>query len=33
MESEEKIDEAYKEYVKDGKKSKPISELWKECNL
>lgn len=26
-------DEAYREYVKDGKKSKPISELWKECNL
>lgn len=26
-------DEAYREYVKGGKKSKPISELWKECNL
>lgn len=26
-------DEAYKEYVKDGKKSTPISELWKECDL
>lgn len=26
-------DEAYREYVKDGKKSKPVSELWKECNL
>ena len=26
-------DEAYKEYVKDGKKSRPVSELWKECNL
>ena len=26
-------DEAYKEYVKDGKKSRPVSELWKECGL
>lgn len=26
-------DEAYAEYVKAGKKSAPISELWKECNL
>lgn len=26
-------DEAYKEYLADGKKSTPISELWKECNL
>ena len=26
-------DEAYREYVKDGKKSRPVSELWKECNL
>ena len=25
--------EAYKEYVKDGKKSKPVAELWKECDL
>ncbi len=25
--------EAYDEYVKDGKKSKPISELWKELDL
>ncbi len=26
-------DEAYQEYVADGKKSQPIEELWKECNL
>ena len=26
-------DEAYAAYVKAGKKSAPISELWKECNL
>ena len=26
-------DEAYDEYVKDGKKSTPISELWKELDL
>lgn len=25
--------EAYDEYVKEGKKSKPISELWKELDL
>ena len=25
--------EAYEEYVKDGKKSTPISELWKELDL
>jgi len=25
--------EAYDEYVKDGKKSTPISELWKELGL
>jgi len=25
--------EAYAEYVKSGKKSKPIDELWKECEL
>ena len=25
--------EAFDEYVKDGKKSRPISELWKECDL
>ncbi|MBQ8054870.1 MAG: antitoxin [Lachnospiraceae bacterium] len=25
--------EAYDEYVADGKRSRPISELWKECNL
>lgn len=25
--------EAYAEYVKDGKKSRPISELWQELNL
>ena len=24
---------AYDEYIKDGKKSKPISELWKELDL
>ena len=26
-------DDAYREYVKDGKKSRPVSELWKECKL
>lgn len=26
-------DEAYQEYVVDGKKSRPIEELWKECDL
>lgn len=26
-------DEAYKEYLKDGKKSTPIAELWKELEL
>ena len=26
-------DEAYREYVKSGKKSAPISELWNECDL
>lgn len=26
-------DAAYMEYAKDGKKSKPISELWEECDL
>lgn len=26
-------DEAYKEYEKSGKKSRPIAELWKELNL
>ena len=26
-------DEAYKEYVDHGKKSRPISELWKELDL
>lgn len=26
-------DEAYKEYLADGKKSAPISELWKELGL
>lgn len=26
-------DEAYKEYVIDGKKSRPIGELWNECEL
>lgn len=25
--------EAYEDYVKSGKKSKPISELWKELDL
>lgn len=25
--------EAYDDYVKDGKKSKPVSELWKELDL
>lgn len=25
--------EAYDEYVKEGKKSKPISELWRELDL
>lgn len=26
-------DEAYAEYVKGGKKSRPIEELWKDCGL
>lgn len=26
-------DEAYRKYVESGKKSRPISELWKECDL
>ena len=26
-------DEAYREYLKDGKKSRSVSELWKECGL
>lgn len=26
-------DKAYEEYIKDGKKSRPIEELWKECNI
>lgn len=26
-------DEAYSDYVKSGKKSRPISELWKELDL
>ena len=26
-------DEAYSEYIKGGKKSTPIAELWKECGL
>ena len=26
-------DEAYQKYVADGKKSRPIEELWKECEL
>lgn len=26
-------DAAYADYVKDGKKSRPITELWKECEL
>lgn len=26
-------EEAYREYIKDGKKSAPISNLWKECGL
>ncbi len=25
--------EAYSEYLAEGKKSRPISELWKECDL
>jgi hypothetical protein len=25
--------EAYDEYLADGKKSRPIDELWKECDL
>ncbi|MBR7015021.1 MAG: antitoxin [Lachnospiraceae bacterium] len=25
--------EAYDEYVADGRKSRPIEELWKECDL
>ena len=26
-------EEAYKEYVKDGRKSRPVEELWNELNL
>lgn len=26
-------DEAYEEYIKSGKKSRPISELWKELDI
>jgi hypothetical protein len=26
-------EEAYAEYAGDGKKSRPITELWKECGL
>lgn len=26
-------DEAYTEYVSDGKKSRPIAKLWEECDL
>ena len=26
-------DEAYKNYIKSGKKSKPISELWQELDI
>ena len=26
-------DEAYNEYLKDGKKSRPIEELWKELDI
>ncbi len=26
-------DEAYNEYVNNGKRSRPVSELWKELNL
>lgn len=26
-------DEAYAEYVRGGKKSAPVDELWKECGL
>ena len=26
-------DEAYKDYVKSGKQSRPVSELWEECDL
>ena len=25
--------EAYDEYIADQRKSRPVSELWKECNL
>lgn len=25
--------EAYEEYIAEGKKSRPISELWEECDL
>lgn len=26
-------DEAYDEYLKDGKKKRPVEELWKELNI
>ena len=25
--------DAYNEYIADGRKSRPLSELWKECDL
>lgn len=25
--------EAYSEYVKEGRKSRPVSELWKDCGI
>lgn len=27
------FEEAYKEYLKSGKKSRPVSELWKEADI
>jgi predicted DNA-binding protein len=26
-------EEAYNDYIADGKKSRPVDELWKECDL
>lgn len=27
------VNEAYEEYLKNGKKSRPVSELWKEAGI
>ena len=30
---EDRVDEAYEKYLKNGKKSRPVSELWKEAGI